>query len=221
MRASCGGTFLPPRKRGSARATPATQRQRVMNIGASSIAWISTCRTLAELQVARHLAELEAVRGGERQHDVVLGRRRLQLEVELAAEALAQRQPPGAVDAAAIGRVDHQLHAAGLVEEAFEHDRVLRRQAAERRMAGAQVLDELLGRRLGRRPPRRRASRSTRFPVGSSVRRSADRGRAAATRTAESSSLRPGASPSQNGMVGGAPSASSTRTVPRSTRRMR
>ena len=29
MRASCGGTFLPPRKRGSASATPATQRQRV------------------------------------------------------------------------------------------------------------------------------------------------------------------------------------------------
>ena len=42
MRASCGGTFLPPRKRGSASATPATQRQRVVNIGASSSAWIST-----------------------------------------------------------------------------------------------------------------------------------------------------------------------------------
>ena len=48
MRASCGGTFLPPRKRGSASATPATQRQRVMNIGASSIAWISSGRTVAE-----------------------------------------------------------------------------------------------------------------------------------------------------------------------------
>ena len=48
MRASCGGTFLPPRKRGSASATPATQRQRVTNIGASSIAWISSGLTLAE-----------------------------------------------------------------------------------------------------------------------------------------------------------------------------
>ena len=48
IRASCGGTFLPPRKRGSASETPATQRQRVVNIGASSIAWISTGRTLAE-----------------------------------------------------------------------------------------------------------------------------------------------------------------------------
>ena len=48
MRASCGGTLRPPRKRGSASDTPATQRQRVMNIGASSMAWISTPRTLAE-----------------------------------------------------------------------------------------------------------------------------------------------------------------------------
>ncbi len=48
MRASCGGTFLPPRKRGSASDTPATQRQRVVNMGASSSAWISTGRTLAE-----------------------------------------------------------------------------------------------------------------------------------------------------------------------------
>ncbi|MDT4835180.1 hypothetical protein FQZ97_688360 [compost metagenome] len=38
---------------------------------------------------------------------------------------------------------------------------------------------------------------------------------------ADSSSLRPGASPSQNGMFGGWPWASSTRTRPGSTRRMR
>ena len=67
---------------------------------------------------------------------VVLGRRRLQLEVELAAEALAQRQSPGAVDAAAERRMDHQLHAAGFVEEALEHDRVLGRQAPSAAVAG-------------------------------------------------------------------------------------
>ena len=132
MRASCGGTFLPPRKRGSASATPATQRQRVANIGASSSAWISTVAHGGRMQIARDVGEREAVRGGERQHDGVLGRRRLQLEIELAAEALAQRQAPRAVDAAAERRVDDELHAAGLVEEALEHDRVLRRQAAER-----------------------------------------------------------------------------------------
>ena len=48
MRASCGGTFRPPRKRGSASATPITQRQRVTNIGASSIAWIRSGLMVAE-----------------------------------------------------------------------------------------------------------------------------------------------------------------------------
>ena len=41
------------------------------------------------VQVARDLGQLEAVRRGEREHDVVLGSRGLQLEVELATEALA------------------------------------------------------------------------------------------------------------------------------------
>ena len=48
MRASCGATLRPPRKRGRASATPATQRQRATNIGASSSAWTSSGRTLAE-----------------------------------------------------------------------------------------------------------------------------------------------------------------------------
>src|SRR5436190_1657796 len=81
------------------------------------------------MQVFRHLGQREAVAGRERQDDRVLGGRRLQLEVELAAEALAQR---------------------------------------ETACAGA--------------------------------------------------ALRPGASPSQNGMLGGAPCASSTRSRPASTR---
>ena len=50
MRVSCGGTFLPPRKRGNASATPATQRQRVPNIGASSSAWMSISRTVFALR---------------------------------------------------------------------------------------------------------------------------------------------------------------------------
>jgi hypothetical protein len=74
------------------------------------------------MQVARHLLELEAVRGSERQHDGILGRRRLQLEVEGATEALAQRQPPGAIQPAAEGRVDDELHASRLIEEALEDD---------------------------------------------------------------------------------------------------
>ena len=76
------------------------------------------------VQVARDVDQREAVAGRQRQHDRVLGRRGLQLEVELAAEALAQRQAPGAVDAAAERRMDHQLRAAGFVEEALHHQRL-------------------------------------------------------------------------------------------------
>ena len=97
----------------------------------------------------RDLGQFEAVRRGQRQHDVVLGRRRLQFEVELAAEALAQRQAPGAIDPAAERRMDHQLHAAGFVEEAFEHDRVLRRQTFQRGQRRGEILQQLLRGRFG------------------------------------------------------------------------
>ena len=69
--------------------------------------------------------------------DAVFRRRRLQLEIELAAEALAQREPPRAIDAAAERRVDHELHAARFIEEALEHDGVLRRQVSRARRAPA------------------------------------------------------------------------------------
>ena len=95
----------------------------------------------------RHLGEIEAVRGGERQHDIVFSRRSLQLEIEFAAEALAEREAPGPVDAAAIGGVDHELHAACLVEEALEDQRLAGRQRAERAMRRAEIVDDLLGRR--------------------------------------------------------------------------
>src|SRR5690606_40944446 len=56
---------------------------------------------------------------GEGEQDAVLGRGRLQLEVEGPAEGLAQREPPGPVDAAAERGMDDELHAAGIVEEAL------------------------------------------------------------------------------------------------------
>ena len=101
------------------------------------------------VEIARDLGKLEAMCGGQREDNIVLGRRRLQLEIEFAAKALAQRQSPGAVDAAAVGRMDDELHAADLVEEALEHDRVLRRQAAQRRMGRGKIFEQLLGRALG------------------------------------------------------------------------
>ena len=84
-------------------------------------------------EVAGHLVQREAVVGTEREHDGVVAGRRLQLEVEGAAELLAQREPERAVDPPAVRRVHHELHAAGLVEEALEHELLLRGHRAEHR----------------------------------------------------------------------------------------
>ena len=87
------------------------------------------------MQIAEHVGERKRVLIAERQQQSFFRRRRLQLEIELAAEPLAQRQRPGAVDAAAERRVQHQLHAARIVEEALEDDGVLGRQRAKDRAA--------------------------------------------------------------------------------------
>ena len=97
------------------------------------------------MQVAEDVGQRERVLRAERQQQRVLGGGRLQLEVELAAESLAQRERPRAVDAAAERRVQHELHAARLVEEALEHERLLRRDHAERPTPGGQVRDGLFG----------------------------------------------------------------------------
>jgi hypothetical protein len=101
------------------------------------------------VQIAKDIGERKRMLRAERQQQTVLGRRRLQLEIELSAEPLAQRQAPGSVDAAAKRCVQHELHAAGLVEESFEHQRLLRGQHAERGPSFVQIRDGLL-RRLGR-----------------------------------------------------------------------
>ena len=88
--------------------------------------------------------ERKAVLIAERDDDAVVGRGRLQLEVERAAEALAQRESPRSVDARAERRVQHELHAAPFVEESFGDDGVDAGQRAERGRACAHVQDSLL-----------------------------------------------------------------------------
>src|ERR1700761_4656439 len=79
---------------------------------------------------------------------MVLGCRSLQLEVEGAAKALAQRQSPSAIDAAAERRMNNELHAAGFVEKTLEPPSIQRRQRAERRPTRAEVLHDLTCRGL-------------------------------------------------------------------------
>ena len=95
-------------------------------------------------QIAEHVLERKAVGRAERQDDGVLRGGGLQLDVEIPAKALAESQPPGEVDPPAERRVQDQLHAAALVEEALQDDRLLRRHDAERRPGGGQVVHDLL-----------------------------------------------------------------------------
>ena len=148
IRRSGAGTRLPLRERSSSSERCTFQRQRVSNIGAASSAWTSTSRAVVGLQVVEDVLEREAVLRAEREHDRLLVGRGLQLEAEADAEALAQRQAPGAVDAAAERRVHDELHAAALVEEALEHDARLRGHRAERAPPGLDVLGDLPRRAL-------------------------------------------------------------------------
>ena len=91
------------------------------------------------------VAEGEAVVGAERQDDGVVVGRRLELEVEAATEALAQGQAEGPVDAPAVGAVDHELLAAGVVEEALEHDVRVGGDGAEGGLGGGDIEHGLLG----------------------------------------------------------------------------
>src|SRR5690606_7688008 len=67
----------------------------------------------------------------------------LQLEVEAAAEALSERETPGLVETRAVRRMHDEMAVARLVEEALEHDPLGRRQRAERRLRGREIVDEL------------------------------------------------------------------------------
>ena len=97
----------------------------------------------ARVQEAAHVIERKAVAGGEREHDGVFAGGGLQFEIEAATETLAQRQPPGFVDAAAERAVDDELHRAGFIEEAFDAQDGGGGQEAERDLRMQKVLGKL------------------------------------------------------------------------------
>ena len=99
------------------------------------------------MQIMRDVLERKAVARRQRNHDRVFGRRRLKLKIEFAAKALAQRQSPRAIDPTAVRRMNDELRAARLVEKTLEHDRALRREHAQRRTRGCEIVDHLLRRR--------------------------------------------------------------------------
>src|SRR5205814_10602387 len=90
--------------------------------------------------VVEDVSEREAVLRAEREDDVLLVGRGLQLEAEADAERLPKRESPVLVDARPARGVDDELHAAALVEEPLEDDAPLRRDGTEN---GAPLRDEL------------------------------------------------------------------------------
>ena len=101
-------------------------------MGAASIACVSTSSTVADFRNSKTISSGKECCSLERDDDAVVGGGGLQLEVERAAEALAQRQAPGAIDARAERRVQDQLHAAGFVEEALGDHGCVRWHGAQR-----------------------------------------------------------------------------------------
>ena len=96
------------------------------------------------LQIVKNVAQRKAVLFGQRDVQAVVGRCGLQLEVEGAAEAFAQRQPPRFVDACAERRMDDELHATAFIEEALGDDGLLSGNFAQHGAAGDHVFDDLL-----------------------------------------------------------------------------
>ena len=209
------GRRLPPFMRGMTSARVRFQRQRAASIGCSRTAWVSACDACAARQHGLHAGEREAVLRAEREDDGVVVRRRLQLEVEGHAEALAQCEAERPVDPPTEGGVDDELRALALVEAALDHDALAGREVTERIEPGGAVGHHLLGHL-------RRDAGALAAPGGARRRRRrrAARGSSAARRSltaSESSAVRAGASPNQKGTVGGRSPASCTRTVPTST----
>ena len=93
------------------------------------------------------VAEGEAVLLGEGDVDAIVGGGGLQLEVEAAAEALAEGEAPGLVDAASEGGVEDELHAAAVVEEALGDEGGFGGDGSEGGSASDDVVDELAGSR--------------------------------------------------------------------------
>ena len=91
------------------------------------------------------VGEGEGMLFGEGDVDAVVGGGGLELEVEAAAETLAEGEAPGLVDAAAEGGVENELHAAAVVEETFGDDGGFAGDGAEDGSAGDDVGDELEG----------------------------------------------------------------------------
>ena len=101
------------------------------------------------MQIPEHVGQRKRMLGPQREQQGIFTGCGLQLEIELTAEAFPQRETPRLVHAAAERGVQHELHPAGFVEEPLEHERLLRRNDAERAAGFGEVRNDLLGCGMG------------------------------------------------------------------------
>ena len=218
---ACAESAAGPSCRSESAAAPArataSQRQRVLKIGDASAACsrigctVSACRNWKTSASGKLCCSASAMLSP------LSVAAACNSKLNDAAEALAQRQSPGLVDASAEGRVNDELHAAAFVEEALGDDRLLRRHGAQHGAALQDVFDRLLGAGIVQaalvlEPTHGRAATFGLCGVmptaGVSPSRSLTCWRKLAT-CCDSSAVRAGASPRQKGTLGGAPCASS------------
>src|SRR5258708_19927108 len=96
------------------------------------------------MQELKNTRQGKAMLLGQRDVQAVVGGRRLQFEIEAAAETLAQRQSPGLIDTAAKRCVDDQLHPAALAKKSFGDNRRLRGHIAQHDPPSPDALNPLL-----------------------------------------------------------------------------
>jgi hypothetical protein len=142
-------------QRGALAGVCARQQQRAGRVLAEARAEKGRCRQLTYNQVLDlvgldhdQLGSGRLVGVGQVDDDPVVRPDRVGLEAELVADARAQSQSPGGVDASAERRQHAQAPVADLVAEPLDHDRPVARHDAGRLLLLAQVGDEVLGRAL-------------------------------------------------------------------------
>jgi len=189
-------------KRSNARATTAFQRQALWELRAASSACTSSGRTLPRSSNARRQAA-ETVRRRDRGTIASSVAAACQLEIETMRRKRLRRPAPIAIEPVPNGECTTNCMPPVRQKNPFEHDALDRRQGCPTPPCRCVVIDHLF-RGIGRR---RGDAGQPREGAGTAVRRRAvgDWSRAAARRL-ESSWVRPGASPSQNGTFGVSPS---------------
>src|SRR5690348_3854507 len=95
------------------------------------------------MQILRHVRQIKAMRGGQRENQIVFRRGGLQLKIEFSAESLAQGETPSSINVAAKWRMDHELHSTAFVKEALEDNGVLRGQASQSGASGGEIVMQL------------------------------------------------------------------------------